>query len=335
MVTNTLPGPTATEAPMFGPELAGRVTLLYHYCRTKLPTVQVTREQFRSHLERSYQYFRKVTLDKEKRKKSAPPRPCDPAAYLAALQPRVLDWYVCAACLQSGRDRTPWDILFSTRTSGDRLLVDSLKASAVSFYPRNAERQQNIVDEFWGHLLVPAKEGSLPILARYSGSDAKLVPWLIRVFENWIKSILRGEKRAPEELADEEHNQAAPPATPIQPKGNEAFCEAAQGWIDTLNDRHVLILGLVWNWRMTQREVANVIQRNEGNVSRALNDIHESWRTYIAANLDGGAAAASDSWNLVLTEMGDVLATHPRLSGDGIGRILAARGLTLPDGGAD
>ena len=72
----------------------------------------------------------------------------------------------------------------------DCLLVDALRARAVRLYPRNQERQDSAVAEFWGYLLAGEKAGSLPILARYDG-ERPLVPWLIRVFQNKHISELR------------------------------------------------------------------------------------------------------------------------------------------------
>ena len=57
-------------------------------------------------------------------------------------------------------------------------------------YPRDEERQETAVTEFWSNLIAPENEESLPILARYDG-QRPLAPWLIRVFQNWHLSKLR------------------------------------------------------------------------------------------------------------------------------------------------
>jgi hypothetical protein len=72
------------------------------------------------------------------------------------------------------------------------LLVDALRARAVRLYPRDEERQEEAVADFWGYLIAGEKSG-LPILARYDG-QRPLVPWLIRVFQNKHISELRKSK---------------------------------------------------------------------------------------------------------------------------------------------
>ena len=57
--------------------------------------------------------------------------------------------------------------------------------------PRNEEQQETAVTEFWSNLIAPESEGALPVLARYDGRRP-LAPWLIRVFQNWHLSKLRG-----------------------------------------------------------------------------------------------------------------------------------------------
>src|SRR5207237_2115535 len=103
----------------------------------------------------------------------------------------VLDWFVACACLDG---RTPsWEQLFALRAGrSDCLLVDALRARAVRLYPRDEERQESAVTEFWSHLLVEETPGSVPILARYDG-ERPLVPWLIRVFQNWHISQIRNQ----------------------------------------------------------------------------------------------------------------------------------------------
>src|SRR5207302_473615 len=122
----------------------------------------------------------------------------------------------------------------------------------VRLYPRDEERQESAVNEFWGHLYAPETPGSLPVLARYD-AQRPLVPWLIRVFQNWHISQLRrrpGWQTLPED-------DLAPPLT-MTPNGrwHEAFCQAARESLAEVNDTELLILGLRLRYRMSQREVA-------------------------------------------------------------------------------
>ena len=60
---------------------------------------------------------------------------------------------------------TAWDRLFAARAGRtDCLLVDALRARAVRLYPRDEERQDSAVTEFWSHLLVSETPGSVPVL---------------------------------------------------------------------------------------------------------------------------------------------------------------------------
>jgi len=103
-------------------------------------------------------------------------------------------------------DRRAWESLFAAQTGRvDCLLVDALRSRAARLYPRNEEKQESAVAEFWGQLLV--NEPGIPILARYDG-QRPLVPWLIRVFQNAHISKLR--MRELHSLPDEELGGAVP-----------------------------------------------------------------------------------------------------------------------------
>ena len=154
-------------------------TLLYHFCRLRLPALAVPLVTFAAHLERSLGLYRARRV-----------REGQPATWGHFLENlHAADWFVSVACLE--KSRAAWEFLFAMRSSrADCLLVDALRARAVRLYPRNQERQDSAVAEFWGYLLAGEREGSLPILARYDG-ERPLVPWLIRVFQNKHISELR------------------------------------------------------------------------------------------------------------------------------------------------
>src|SRR5438552_336883 len=83
--------------------------------------------------------------------------------------------------------------------------------------------QPSAVNEFWGHLYVAESEDSLPVLARYDGLRP-LVPWLIRVFQNWHVSQLR-RRGAVQALPEDD--LALPLPSAGESRWHEAFCEAA------------------------------------------------------------------------------------------------------------
>ena len=51
-------------------------------------------------------------------------------------------------------------MLFNARTGrSDCLLVDALRARAVRLYPRDEEKQDTAVTEFWSNLIAPESRG--------------------------------------------------------------------------------------------------------------------------------------------------------------------------------
>ena len=153
-----------------------RVELLYCFCRLQMPAIDLPREKCQQHLERTFALFQKKSE-----------RSVSWEAYLDTLYP--LDWFLASACLEGNRQA--WEQLFASRAGrSDCLLMDALRARAARLYPRDEERQDTAVTDFWGHLCVAETPGSLPVLARFDG-QRPLVTWLIRVFHNWHISQLR------------------------------------------------------------------------------------------------------------------------------------------------
>src|SRR5580692_6581588 len=130
-----------TEPAQPPPGPGPRGELLYYFCRLQLPGIDLPAAVCRNHLLRTYQLFGKkqdagVSWD----------------SYLDNLYP--LDWFVASACIE-GNARA-WEQLFASRAGrSDCLLVDALRARAARLYPRDEERQENAVQEFWGHLFAP------------------------------------------------------------------------------------------------------------------------------------------------------------------------------------
>src|SRR5207249_233262 len=122
------------------------------------------------------------------------------------------------ACLEG--NRAAWEQLFASRAGrADCLLVDALRARAMRLYPGNDERQDSAVTEFWSQLLVSDGSTSPPVLERYDGLRP-LIPWLIRVFQNWHISLLR-HRGGIEPLPEEEI--AAPLPAGADARWHEAF----------------------------------------------------------------------------------------------------------------
>jgi RNA polymerase sigma factor (sigma-70 family) len=310
---------TTPEPPPLTPADRARVTLLYHFCALQLPGVRVPEPKFLAHLERTFRIFLPKAAG-----------PVSWAAYLEGLY--AVDWAVCVGCLEG--QNAAWEALFAARTGrSDCLLVDALRARAVRLYPRDEERQETAVTEFWSNLIAAESDDALPILARYDG-QRPLTPWLIRVFQNWHLSKLR-QHAGPTALPDDEIALPldAGPKDQAAPRWHEAFVAAARDWLGAIDDDERLLLGLRWRYRMSQREVAGLLGLHEGSISRRTDKLRDRALEQIGRRLVAEGWTGDDLAGFVLTELGALLTDDPRLSADQLGRLLAARGKALPDGG--
>jgi RNA polymerase sigma factor (sigma-70 family) len=289
---------------------------LYHFCRLQLTTLTLDHPTALRHLQRTFDVYRaKPGVDD-----SWP-------YYLDNLYP--LDWFLSSACLE-GLERA-WDVLVASRAGrSDCLLVDALRARAARLYPRDEEKQDSAVNEFWGHLIIEEHPGSLPVLRRYDG-QRPLVPWLIRVFQNWHISQLR--RRAGIQALPEDDLAMALPAEGGDSRWHEAFCQAARECLTSLKDNELLILGLRLRYRLSQREVAAVLGKHEGNLSRQTDQLRERCLEAISQRLLEQGWTGGDLSEYVRTEMPNVLLDDPRLSVDNLARLLAAQGKSLPQPG--
>lgn len=285
---------------------------LYHFCRVQLPAVPLGPKVFQHHLQRAFDLCRSKSDSTITWK-----------AYLANLYP--LDWFVASACLEG--DARAWEYLFAARVGrADCLLVDAFRARAVRLYPGDVERQESAVAEFWSHLLVAESDASLPILARYDG-QRPLVPWLIRVFQNRQVSLLRKQSHA-HPLPEDDLSLDLPAERNIA--WHEAFCLAAREWLDGLDESELLILGLRWRYRQSQREAAKLLGVHEGTISRQTDRLRDRCLEYVGQRLQAQGWSGDDLMELILSEMGGLLLEEPRLSADHIAGLLAARGKKVP-----
>lgn len=303
------------DLPPLAPPDRRRLILLYHFTRLQLPAVRVPEPTFLAHAQRTFAIF----------------FPKSPGltwpTYLEGLY--AVDWAVCVGCLEGSN--AAWEELFNARTGrSDCLLVDALRARAVRLYPRDEEKQETAVSEFWSTLIAPENETTLPILARYDG-QRPLAPWLIRVFQNWHLSKLRQHSGL---IALPDDDIAIPidssPKADASARWHETFVLAARDWLGTLEDDERLLLGLRWRYRMSQREVAGLLGLHEGSISRRNDKLRDKAVEQIRERLISDGWTGDDVEGFILTELGALLTDDPRLSADQLGRLLAARGKALP-----
>jgi RNA polymerase sigma factor (sigma-70 family) len=293
------------------------VVLLYHFCRLRLPSLALPVEDFERHLKRAF------ALYGAKRAKDG--AEATPEHFVENLH--ALDWFLACACLEG--QSAAWEALFAARASRtDSLLVDALRSRAVRLYPRDPERQEQAVADFWGYLLAGEREGSLPILARYDG-QRPLVPWLIRVFQNKHLSDLR-HGRGPQSLPEDEIDDRDLPLPGVgDERWFEEFRAAAREWLACLSDQEVLLLGLRLRYRLSQREVAALLGIHEGNVSRHTAKLRDHCLDQIDRRLHELGWMGDDLSGFILKEMDSLLLDEPRLSADRLAALLAARGKKL------
>jgi hypothetical protein len=287
--------------------------MLYHFCRMRLPRVPLTLSRFESHLGRAHAFYSRQA------EQTAP--------FLEALH--TLDLFLAAACmegLQAG-----WEALFQSRASRtDALLVDALRLRAARLFSRDEERQEEAVLEFWGYLLAGQREGTEPILGRYDGLRP-LVPWLIRVFQNRHLSEMR-KNRGEVALPDSEdvgHGDSYEPER-SDARWHELFRECARGWMSSLKDDEILLLGLRLRYKLSQREVAKVVGVHEGNVTRRMDALSKRAHEVIEKDMRELGWAGDDLQGFIRTEMYELLLDEPRLSAGRLAALLAARGKSLP-----
>ncbi|MEZ6142755.1 MAG: sigma-70 family RNA polymerase sigma factor [Zavarzinella sp.] len=237
----------------------------------------------------------------------------------------VLDWYICNGCIEN--NNRAWEILFATRTGrSDTLLVDALRARAIRLYPRDEERQEGVIQEFWTHLLVANNPNSLPIMARYDG-QRPLAPWLIRVFQNWHVSQMRSHHPT---AALPDDDLALPIPQTQDDRWHDAFCSAARDWLNSLSDAEILLLGLRWRYRFSQRQIAQQLKVHEGTISRHTDALRDRCYQVIGQRLTSQGWTGDELETFILTEMQSLLMDEPRLAADQLTLLLAKKGIELP-----
>jgi RNA polymerase sigma factor (sigma-70 family) len=299
-----------TPTPAAGP----RAELLYCFCRVQLPAVGMVAAACDRHLQRTFELHRakiepSITWD----------------GYLDNLYP--LDWFIASACLDGNAQA--WEILFASRAGRtDCLLLDALRARAARLYPRDEERQDSAVNEFWSHLFAPDRPGGTPILARYDG-QRPLVPWLIRVFQNWHISQLR-KNAGIQALPEDDLAMPLPPDDAANGRWREIFSQATRDWLADIDDDEILLLGLRLRYRLSQRDVAHLLGIHEGTLSRRTDHLRDQCLEFISARLVEQGWTGDNLSEFVRTEMHHLLLDDPRLSVDHLAQILAKQGKKLP-----
>jgi RNA polymerase sigma factor (sigma-70 family) len=293
----------------------GKSQLVYVFCRLQAPAIAIPGDRFAQHLDRMFKLAQsKVSgLTWEQ--------------YLDKLY--AVDSFLASACLE-GHQRG-WEALFSARAGrADRLLVDALRARAVRLFPHDEERQDTAVTDFWGHLIVSETPGSVPILARYDAMRP-LVPWLIRTFQNWQISLLRAHAGRSEALPDDDLLTEPTAARDPDLRWHEIFCQSAREWLSALTDNDLMFLGLRMRYRLSQRDVAELLEVHEGTISRRVTQLRDTCLEAVGKELLSAGWDGDDLSGFIYSEMASLLMDEPRLSADSLAKLLGTKGKRLPE----
>jgi RNA polymerase sigma factor (sigma-70 family) len=295
----------------------GKTHLVYYFCRLQLPALALPSPRFATHLERMFEIYRTKNAAAAWEQ------------FLAELY--ALDSFLTIGCLEN--QPRAWETLFAARAGrADRLLVDALRARAVRLFPRDEEKQDSAVTDFWGHLIVSETPGSVPILARYDG-QRPLIPWLIRVFQNWQISNLRSRDAKSESLVEDDMLPERDFPSEPDTRWHECFCDAARAWLKEVTDHDLLLLGLRLRYRQSQREVATLLGVHEGTISRQITQVRDRCLEAVGQKLIEAGWTGDDLSGFVYNEMNSLLMDEPRLSAENLARMLGKKGKQLPASG--
>ena len=89
-----------------------------------------------------------------------------------------------------------------------------------------------------------------------------------------------------------------------------------------------LLLGLRWRYRLSQREIAEMMKVHEGTISRQISALRDDALVCVGQELERGGWTGEDLQGFVLSEMASVLLDEPKLSAAALGRLMKTRKLT-------
>ena len=118
---------------------------------------------------------------------------------------------------------------------------------------------------------------------------------------------------------------ALPLPAEAETRWHELFCLAARDWLSRLEDMELLILGLRLRYRLSQREVATMLDMHEGTISRRTDALRDQCLEYISKRLVQEGWTGDDLSDFVRTEMAGLLLDDPRLSADHLAKMLGKR----------
>src|SRR5262249_42626714 len=150
-------------------------------------------------------------------------------------------------------------------------------------------------------------------------------------FHNKIISELRRDRGLQPLPEDDLQGQEVPLEGAASGRWHEEFRLAAGEWLQTLKKEEVLLLGLRLRYRLTQRQVADLLKKHEGNISRAIDKLRERCHEQIGQHLREQGWGGDDLEEFIHKEMDSLILDDPRFSADALAALLRERGLEPPN----
>ena len=118
----------------------------------------------------------------------------------------------------------------------------------------------------------------------------------------------------------------------IEPNGrwHEQFCQASREWLNQINQQERLILGLRYRYRMSQRDVAKILEIHEGTLSRQTTQLRDRCLEWVTRQMIAEGWTGDGLDEFIQNEMGNLLMEDPRLAADKLAGYLADKGKSLP-----
>jgi hypothetical protein len=131
-------------------------------------------------------------------------------------------------------------------------------------------------------------------------------------------------------LPDDDLAMPMPMSGEIEPRWREMFADIARDWLSGIDEEELLLLGLRIRYRLSQREVAQLLKVHEGTISRRTDQLRDECVKHLAKHLAEAGWTGDDVFELIRTEMISVLLDAPRLSADALADILTRKGKKVP-----
>ena len=106
--------------------------------------------------------------------------------------------------------------------------------------------------------------------------------------------------------------------------------DPAPARVGVADQEDLLLLGLLWRYRISQREAAKLLSVHEGTISRRVKQLADRCLEFVEKELRSAGWSEDDLSKFLYAEMAGVLLEEPRLAAENIARLLRSRGAAIP-----